>query len=174
MMTFLIATLLVALVGLIARSPKRDHFDEYFFTPLENFFFRAILIYICAGGFWFIGAFYAERIEVNRGPIELAAVKTSTGISGAFVLGSGSVSSISYYRVLVRNQDGSVTPHQIPVDSNLRIIEDKTLSGVGYWSWTNLEPHEGTYRWTARPPIKKIRNELRVPEGSIVYSFEVN
>lgn len=174
MITFLIATLIVALVGILSANRKGDDLDDYFLSPFENFIYYAILIYICAFAIWFLGASLTERVEVNRGPIELAAVRTSTGISGTFVLGSGSVSSTSNYRVLVRNQDGSMTPYQIPADSTLRIIEDKTLNGVGYWSWTNLEPHEGPYRWTARPPMKRIKNELRVPEGSIVYSFEVN
>ncbi len=106
---------------------------------------------------------------------ELAAMRTTDGIEGSFVLGSGSVGSFMRYHVYIKNSDGSVSPNTISVYENVRIKEDQDLKNVGYWTRTVWKYDYSTFiaHWVVQLPDAEtlISNELKVPAGTVVHSF---
>ena len=124
-----------------------------------------------------IAANWVPTHNVLYGPATLVAVNSSSGTSGAFVWGTGSVSSQVYYNFMQRNDDGSLTPGQIPADQYVRIIEDKDLKDVGYWQSTfnEVDPMAPMYKWTLGSSVRNhlVKQELRVPAGTVVQGFSI-
>jgi hypothetical protein len=136
------------------------------------------LIGLFAGaiGALIIGSFVPKH-DVVYGPATLVAMRTADGVSGSFVWGSGSINSRVTYNFLYRNKDGSLTPGQVVADSDVHIIEDASLQGVGYWSSTYSEA-DGSRpiaNWGIAIHDSDVltRQEFRVPVGTVVQSFSV-
>lgn len=114
----------------------------------------------------------APKEQLVYGPTELASLRTTDGVSGIFVLGCGGFDSDARYQVLMRNQDGSLTPTQINADSYVRIIEDKNLDRTGYWTTTYEVVASSWSNWVHDRP-KLISQELRVPTGSVNHTIHL-
>ncbi len=114
---------------------------------------------------------------IEYAPKELVAVKGKDSLSGNFALGSGTLTTGLTYLIYVKNEDGSFTPHQVKANQTTRIIEDASLTGVGYWRKTTwvYDPDSLWAKWTCFDLQHEIRedDEIRVPVGSIVHSFEL-
>ena len=104
---------------------------------------------------------------------ELAAMRTSDGIQGSFVLGS--IGSVMEYHVRVKNSNGSVSPFQISADANVEITEDADLKNVGYWKRTVWKYDYSTpiahWAYHTNELATLISDELKVPVGTVVHSF---
>lgn len=115
--------------------------------------------------------------EVTHNSMTMVSMRTSDGIAGSFLLGSGSFSNSSTYHFLVKEKDGSVSPRSVPADYRVRITEDPSLSNVGYWQTISREADENSllYMWTlgASDRSRIIRQEFRVPAGALVHQFKV-
>jgi hypothetical protein len=132
----------------------------------------------------FVGMFLALIVgnwvpmhNVEYGPATLVAVNSSNGMTGTFVWGSGSVNSQTSYNFMKRNDDGSLTPGQIPANDYVRIIEDKDLKDVGYWmsTYREVDTSSALYNWSlaAEDRNKLVKQELRVPAGTVVQGFSI-
>ena len=120
---------------------------------------------------------FGPKHEVVYGPATLVAMRTADGVSGSFVWGSGSINSRVTYNFLYRNKDGSLTPGQVIADSSVHIIEDASLQGVGCWSstYTEADTTKAIANWGLgiHDEDQVIRQEFRVPVGTVVQSFSV-
>lgn len=161
--------MLVAAVQIL-RSSKRERVMNVLFA----------ILYVGIGGF--IGLLASMIFEANQpvvtresGRFPLAAMRTTDGVTGIMVWGSGSIGSQSIYRVYLRNGDGSVSPYSIVANLNVRIIEDEKLEAEGTmitrqevkdpsWEWANWTTDSGRL-----PPTTY---ELRVPKGTVKHEFK--
>lgn len=121
---------------------------------------------------------FVPRHPVVLGPATLVAMRSSDGISGTFLFGSGSIGSEASYNFLYQNADGSLTPNHITADSLVRIIEDNDLKDVGYWSTTVKRPDLSSpwASWALLDSddyVRTVKQEFRVPVGAVVHSFSV-
>lgn len=115
--------------------------------------------------------------EVTQINVELAAIRTNDGARSNFVFGTGSSRSARYYRVYVRNIDGSVTPMEINAGVEVRIKEDPNLTSQGYWTQV-LAVTDRDSLWFSCFGLgskeKVVLNLLQVPVGSVVEGFDLN
>ncbi len=122
------------------------------------------------------GAFLPLR-DVVYGPATLVSMRSSDGISGSFIWGTGSVNSQLTYHFLQRMEDGSMVPRSVPANEVVHLIEDPEMKNTGFWRTTMSEPDttHWLYKWSAgsRDRIRTIRQEFRVPVGTVVQQFNV-
>jgi hypothetical protein len=131
-----------------------------------------------------VGAFLAlivaaatPRAEVVYGPATLVSMRSSDGMSGAFIFGSGSFGSETTYNFMIKKDDGSMTPRSVYANSAVAIIEDPSLTNIGYWTTTMREPNPESflYNWGLghKDYQRVVRQEFRVPVGTVVQTFKV-
>ena len=117
------------------------------------------------------------RHDVVYGPATMVSMRTTDGVSGTFVWGSGSIHGATSYNFMIKQQDGSITPRSVAADSLVAIIEDESLKDAGYWRTTFNEPDKDSalYKWGIghRDYVRIVRQEFRVPVGTVVQTFKV-
>ncbi len=117
------------------------------------------------------------RHHVVYGPATMVSMRTTDGVTGTFVWGTGGIHGETSYNFMIKQQDGSITPRSVTADSLVAIIEEESLQGVGYWRTTFNEPDTDSvlYRWgIGHSDYKRIvRQEFRVPVGTVVQTFKV-
>ncbi len=117
------------------------------------------------------------RTSVVYGPATMVSMRTSDGVTGTFVWGTGGFRGETSYNFMIKQQDGSITPRSVPANSLVAIIEDESLKDVGYWSSTyrELDPKSALYNWGIGHSDYKdlVRQEFRVPVGTVVQTFKV-
>jgi hypothetical protein len=115
--------------------------------------------------------------DVVYGPAKLVAMRNLDGISGSFIFGSGSINSVNTYNFLQRMQDGSMVPGSVPANGLVHLIEDPELKNTGSWSITISEPDKSSplYPWSIGAELrsKAVRQEFRVPVGTVVQQFNI-
>ena len=132
----------------------------------------------------FIGAFVGlaiaaaiPRHDVVYGPSTMVSMRTTDGVAGTFVWGTGGISGETSYNFMIKQEDGSITPRSVSASSLVAIIEDDSLTGVGYWRTTFNEPDTASslYKWGVglRDYERVVRQEFRVPVGTVVQGFKV-
>jgi hypothetical protein len=136
----------------------------------------------CAGAFVgficaiVIGAFVPMKDTVY-GPGTLVSMRSSDGLSGTFIWGSGSVNSTVTYNFMQRMDDGSLSPRSVYANDLVRLIEDPELKDVGYWRTTirECDPNSALYNWGIflKERERYVRQEFRVPVGTVVQQFKV-
>jgi len=113
--------------------------------------------------------------EVTSKPIELVSMRSVDGSVGTFVLGSGGVDTETSLHFYYRDTDGTMVPGSVPADDTVHITEDQNLKNVGYWDTVNLEYNVSPAfaKWLPRRPLSAtpVRQEFRVPVGSVVHDF---
>lgn len=119
------------------------------------------------------------KVQKVLGPATLVSIRSSDGVNGAFIWGSGSIGSETSYNFMLKLDDGSLTPRKVPSDSLVFFIQDPELKDVGYWR-TTIELDDLTspactnWSWGICSGFQKtIRQEFRVPAGTIVEQFSV-
>lgn len=122
------------------------------------------------------GSFVPQK-DVVYGPANLVAMRSSDGVSGTFIWGSGTIRQGTSYNFMMKLDDGSMTPGSVPADNLVRIIEDESLKNTGTWSTTIREADTTWpyYKWTlfSRDRNKYVKQEFRVPVGTVVQTFKV-
>jgi hypothetical protein len=120
---------------------------------------------------------FVPQHQVVYGPTTLVSMRSSDGVSGTFLLGSGGINSQMEYNYYVRNDDGTFTPYHQPANGLVRITEDKTLKDVGYWTTIMKEYDQSASisAWALGLNDRTIlHQDFRVPVGTVVQSFNVN
>lgn len=171
MYTLVISTIVGGLLALYCYK-EDDWVSRTFFCFLWSFggflFGALIAIFICD---------LAPKKEVVYGPIPLVSMQTVDGVSGAFILGTGDIQSGAFFRFLVRNKDGSLSPYSVTADTRVRLVEDPQLKEIGYWTSTFLEidPNSCLYSWAIGngDHRKLLVHEFRVPTGTIIQKLSV-
>ena len=140
------------------------------FGPLDGFVIGMVIALA-------IGSIMLPTKTVVYGPGTLVAMRSSDGFSGTFIWGSGSIGSSSTYNFMQRMDDGSLKPGFIYVDETVRVIEDPELKDVGYWRTTMTEADRSS-PWSAwslgqNSMSKVVRQEFRVPKGTVVQEFKI-
>ncbi len=171
MFSLAVLSLLGLLVPQACLRAGADWFQRIFLAVMGAFFgctFGVLLAVI-------IGASLPTTVRENA-TYELASLRTTESINGVFVLGSGSINEQTVYRVLVRNSDGSVSPHSIPGTLDTRIIEDESLQGRGTLT-IRFVVHDGSSFWADwaidKGTPRRILYEIHVPKGSVLTEFSV-
>jgi hypothetical protein len=105
----------------------------------------------------------------------IATMRSSQELHGAFVIGSGSINTQEVYHFYELNDDGSLTPKVIVADASLKIVEDPTLSSIGYWTdFTSEAVATSPYvHWGIKPQPRVLSRELRVPVGTVIREFSL-
>ena len=124
-----------------------------------------------------IAGSFVPRVDVVYGPANLVAMRSSDGVSGTFIWGSGTIRQGTSYNFMMKLSDGSMTPGSVPANSLVRIIEDESLKGTGTWTTTIREADTKSpfYKWTlfTSDGNETVRQEFRVPVGTVVQTFKV-
>jgi|GEM_PF-726386 len=139
---------------------------------------------ICGGLGWFIGCIVAATVTMNLpakqvvyGPAHLVAMRSSDGLSGTFIWGTGSIGSATRYNFMMVQGDGSMVPGSVSADGLVHITEDKSMVGKGTWTSVMSVPDYSVpmAAWalhSGRPP-ELVRHDFRVPVGTVVQQFSV-
>lgn len=180
-MNTLYCALILAALHLVALLALRHYKSQTQLLRKKSFIGSALSIltlYLTAAFFCML--FLSMGIPfraVTEGPWTLASVRSHDSLQGSFIWGTGTVNGALTYHVYVKNNDGSITPYQIAGDNRVKIIEDSTLDGVGYWRQTRLVDDLSTpiSRWTGfKRGINQVTEiEIRVPVGTVRQSFDI-
>lgn len=170
----LIAGLVYAHRDNLSYPPKYRSIGPYFAGAIVGPVIGAIVGAVVA--LIFVASFVPMR-TVTYGPVKLAAMRSADGMNGAFVWGTGSVSNQVSYNFYIRNDDGSLTPGQVPANSVVRIVEEESLKDEGYWTITRTEKDRSSpfAPWSVglNDSTRILKQEFRVPAGTVVQSFKV-
>lgn len=135
----------------------------------------------------FVGTFIADvavgsfvpRKEVVYGPATLVSMRTSDGVTGTFIWGSGGFGSQSNYNFMMKLGNGNLTPRSVAADDLVQIREDAKLNNVGYWRTIKSEPDltSPLAPWAIGLTKERnktiLRHEFDVPAGTVVQTFKV-
>ncbi len=138
----------------------------------------------------FVGCLLAEwmgnfvsyhNVEHHNGT--LVSMRNTQGLQGTFVIGTfgmsghGELKNTHQYNFLLRMEDGSMVPHSLTADTLVHLFEDEAQEEVGSWSTTYNEPNPASvfYNWAFvyESDRKIVRQDFRLPRGSVVQSFEI-
>ena len=121
-------------------------------------------------------AYLVPNKEVSQ-PINLVAMHSTSGLSGTFILGTGSVTSTVKYDFLARNDDGSLVPGSVNATSMVQIIEDSALNNVGTLTTTTMEADDKSplFNWALGVASRSnlLHRQFRVPAGTVVRQFNL-
>jgi hypothetical protein len=114
---------------------------------------------------------------------ELVCMRNTQGVGGTFVVGTfgarvrGELHNTQQYNFLLRVEDGSMVPHALTADGLVHIVEDESLKDVGVWTTTYDEPNTDSVfaNWMLYDMSTRsvVRQEFRVPVGTVVQNFEI-
>ncbi len=121
-----------------------------------------------------IGAL-TPRYWIEQDTWKLVNMRTTEGTFGTFVLGTGSVGEETVYRVLIVNQNGSVSPFSVRATaSNTTILEQENQVNEGRLTVSVYDAHPLLGPWGLTGGREKLyRYEFIVPKGSVRNEFSV-
>lgn len=162
------------LIGLICAKASKGNAGTYAFGTILGTAIGGVIGMVAA---LFIGSVLLPMRDVVYGPAPLVSMRSSDGINGSFIWGTGSVNSQLTYHFLQRKEDGSMSPRSVPATEEVHLIEDAELSNTGFWSTTMREPDKShwLFNWSlaTRDRIRVVRQEFRVPVGTVVQQFNI-
>jgi hypothetical protein len=174
MNSIMLGAALGLLIGLIIASCGKRNSSKYIVSTIAGTFIGAI-VGIFAG--LTVICYMVPMKDVVYGPAKLVAMRSSDGISGTFVWGSGSIGNRTTYNFLQRMEDGSMVPGSVPADGLVHLFEDQELKNTGFWSTTIREADKDSplYPWAlaTRDRRQTVRQEFRVPVGTVVQQFNI-
>ena len=92
--------------------------------------------------------------------------------------GGGSVDSYRIYNFMMRLANGGIRPGAVAASDIVNIVEDKSLSDVGYWTTTVSVVDKTTalrfWAFDVTPKEELVSYEFRVPAGSVKQGFRFN
>lgn len=144
-------------------------------------FFRLAMSTMCgaAAGFLLSGFLSpaVPTVNVVGEPVTLVSMRNQDGLTGSFIFGSGAINSSMSYNFLMKQKDGSMAPGSVYANEVVRLIEDPELKNVGFWQTTTRKPDPShwLYNWTIFHSDKNrvVRQEFRVPVGSVIQQFNI-
>ncbi len=102
--------------------------------------------------------------------VELVALKDNTsGVSGSFFIGSGTIQTRSYYFFYARNQDGSYYQDKVSTESANIYEEDRTDGALK----TYVRRPQGNWRYFCLFE-KRYTYCFYIPKGSIPHQFRLD
>ncbi len=174
MNTVILGAVLGILIGCIIAALNKGKIGSYICASIIGPIVGAVVGLFIAGA---IICYQVPTKDVVYGPGKLVAMRSSDGVSGTFLWGSGSINQRTSYNFLQAMEDGSMVPGSIYADSLVHLIEDPELKNVGYWRTTirEVDPTAPLYAWAIGTGDRKetIRQEFRVPVGTVVQQFNV-
>jgi len=174
MNSILLCAAIGLVVGLIIASCGKRERGKYIFAAIIGPIAGAVVGLFAAITFI---CYMVPMKDVVYGPAKLVAMRSSDGISGTFVWGSGSIGNRTTYNFLQRMEDGSMVPGSVPANGLVHLIEDPELKNTGFWSTTIREADKTAplYRWAlgTRDRTQTVRQEFRVPVGTVVQQFNI-
>ncbi len=114
------------------------------------------------------------RHDVVYEPETMVSMRTTDGVGGTFVWGTGSIGGETFYNFMIKQKDGSITPRSVKANSLVAIIEDESLKNSGFWRTTFNESDKTSalYNWGFYGK-EIVRQEFRVPVDTVIQSFKV-
>ena len=172
MYTIALLFILGLIFGIV--SAKRSPFSHFVIDSLFSGLVGGCAGVIISMLLWL----FVPSHTVNYGPAQLVAIRSADGLNGAFIWGSGSVSSETYYHFYKRNNDGSMTPVSVEANSLVRVAEDPGLIGKGTWITqtceTDLSSPLAKWALVLRSDRSRVISQnFRVPAGTVVHNFNL-
>ena len=114
---------------------------------------------------------------VNSDAVALVSMRSSEGIGSAFLLDTRGEEGVSVYHFMSKMEDGTYAPNWVPADESVRIIEESALDGVGFWRTTIRQKSRKSVLYNFglfKAGYERVmRQEFRVPSGTVVQTFKV-
>jgi hypothetical protein len=174
MNTIILCAAIGLVVGLIIASRGKRDTGSYVWSTIFGTTIGAVVGLVAAIT---VICHMVPMKDVVYGPAKLVAMRSSDGISGTFVWGSGSIGNRTTYNFLQRMEDGSMVPGSVPADGLVHLFEDPELKNTGFWSTTMREADKTSslYPWAlaTRDRTRILRQEFRVPVGTVVQQFNI-
>ena len=113
-----------------------------------------------------------HEFEMSR--TQLAAMRNQSGVSGQFILGTGTIESASTYRFLMQDADGGMTPREVSADNMVRIFEEEGQSTAYYTEIYRVRIRGSYWDLFVVDVPKFVRHEFHVPKGTVVHQFKID
>lgn len=176
MNTVIVCAVAGFLSAMILASFDKQSTQRYVIGAIIGFFLGGFVGWLTA--VFFVANDLPMREEVVYGPIKLAAMHSSDGLSGSFVWGSGSFNNRTYYNFLKIMEDGSMVPDSVPATGRVHLIEDQSLKDSGFYTikMRVVDRTSPLFNWALQTSFRadSERYEFRVPVGTIVQKFTIN
>jgi len=115
--------------------------------------------------------------NVASKPVELVAMRSADSLNGAFILGTGGISGEQAYLFYKKESDGSMVPGKVWGSNKVHIFEDASLEHTGTWTTVKEEVDSSSrlsfLALTISDRTSIVREEFRVPVGTVRQSFEI-
>lgn len=168
----------LALIGLsigflIYLKGTRRNNTEFFFNSFMGGFLGCVAGIIIA----MMVSLVVPTTLTAKDPVTLVSMRNQDGLTGSFIFGSGSINSSMSYNFLMKQKDGSMVPGTVSSSEIVHFIEDPELKNIGYWQTTirQSDPSHWLYNWTIFHSDRNrvVRQEFRVPVGSVIQQFNI-
>lgn len=174
MLTFQIAIVVGAIIGLLRTIyTLKSHYDGWVFRWVGRPLFGAFVgFFVTFFLMFFVGWILIDIVGTDEKleTIQLASMNSTSGVSGAFVFGSGSIDGQTHYEFLMVGNDGALIPGSVERNNTVRIYEqDRTDAQLV--TWRRRLPVQ--YRRYVLAPGGPNRYDFHVPKGSVQYGFQV-
>ena len=174
MNTIILCAALGLAIGLLLALIGKRTASKYTVGAILGSFIGAIVGVLVAA---LVICYMVPTRDLVYGPAKLVAMRSSDGISGTFVWGTGGIGSRTTYNFLQLTDDGSMVPGSVIANSLVHLTEDPALKNVGYWTTTirEADPTSALYPWATDPSHRRVtlRQDFRVPVGTVVQQFSV-
>ncbi len=145
--------------------------DPRTFIPLSAMACSAISLLIGLAVALFLGD-NLKRTRVTTKSRKLVALRNADGSKSKLFVATDPALNGSLYHICCKNEDGSLEHVSFSRYQTTLISEDESLTEEGIWTTTQLQPDvsDRLFRW-ALADNTGLRNELRVPPGTLGTSF---
>jgi len=125
----------------------------------------------------YIGYQFAPFTNYVASNITLASVRTTEGVEGAFIFGSGRIGDVERLSYFYVNKNGSLSPGSVKADDRVHVIQDQSLFNEGFLL-TVKRRREASLLVRCfglveddKDPV--VEQNFRVPVGTVVGSFSL-
>lgn len=176
---YMIPTIVIGIVAIIAIvSIWNYHLNTYWGEGVDGAISGTVGALMVAVVAWFLamgmlrGAGAQHVVHTEKTAIR--AMTNSSGIEGAFFLGSGYVKDELTYTYIAQESDGGFKLDSVRAD-NAKVYED-AAPGTGYIEWDYMGPTSNLWSFFDQTEMQAPTAQIHVPSGSVqapAYSVNV-
>jgi len=169
----MLTVILCPILGIYIAHRLR-HYNSFFLDKPSGFLIGAFIGMLLS---IFIGSQFSYTENYVASNITLASVRTTEGVEGAFIFGSGRIGDVERLSYFYVNKSGSLSPGSVKADERVHVVQDPSLFNEGFLR--TIKRRREASLWVRcfglfeqdRDPV--VEQNFRVPVGTVMGNFSL-